>query len=76
MGISYKGHSVVASTVVIFIIGVNAKNYSLAFKNNKLAKMAKNNLAEQGYFIDYYQITTRFSGSSHMPSCSVTSNAL
>lgn len=41
MGISYKGRSVVASTVVIFIIGVNAKKgYSLAFKNNELAKMA------------------------------------
>lgn len=42
MGISYKGRSVVASTVVIFIIGVNAKKgRSLALKNNKLSKMAK-----------------------------------
>ncbi|WP_268886589.1 hypothetical protein [Lactobacillus helveticus] len=29
MGISYKGRSVVASTVVIFIIGVNAKKATL-----------------------------------------------
>ena len=42
MGISYKGRSVVASTVVIFIIEFNIKKgYSLALKNNKLVKMTK-----------------------------------
>ena len=42
MGISYKGRSVVANTVVIFIIEFNIKKgYSLALKNNKLVKMTK-----------------------------------
>ena len=42
MGISYKGRSVVANTVVIFIIEFNIKKgYSLALKNNKLGKMTK-----------------------------------
>ena len=42
MGISYKGRSAVANTVVIFIIEFNIKKgYSLALKNNKLGKMTK-----------------------------------
>ena len=42
MGISYKGRSVVANTVVIFIIELKIKKgYSLALKNNKLVKMTK-----------------------------------